>query len=52
MKTMQKSDKTSEETSKPDPKRRDGAHANDPNREDTMNGAHQGSTGQRDKHDR
>jgi len=35
-----------------DPKRRDGAHARDPLREDPMNGAHQGSTGQRDKHDR
>jgi hypothetical protein len=31
---------------------RDGSAANDPNREDPMHGGHQGSTGQRDKHDR
>lgn len=52
MKTSQNSGKTAEKTSKPDPRGRDGAPVTDPHREEVMNGAHQGSTGQRDKHDR
>ena len=52
MKTTPGSSKTTDKTGKSDPKRHDGAHVDDPQREDTMNGAHQGSTGQRDKHDR
>jgi hypothetical protein len=54
MKNLQNSAKKAETESKTerDPKLPDGAHAHDTNREDPMNGAHQGSTGQRDKHDR
>lgn len=37
---------------KADPKREDGVPVNDPQREQSVNGGHQGSTGQRDKHDR
>lgn len=52
MKTNQNQTQTAAKTTDTDPKRKDGAHVNDPNREKSINGGHQGSTGQRDKHDR